>query len=198
MLQIKNTLVSLDLVERFFCCDLGKCKGQCCLEGDAGAPVSEEEDKKIQSLLPEIWNDLLPAARREIEENGTSYLDPEGERVTQLVEGGTCVFATITPDGQWICAIEQAYRQGRVDFYKPISCHLYPVRLKEFPSFTAVNYHRWKICGAAEVLGRAKGIRAYKFLEAPLRRKFGDEWYEELELTCQEYLKQYPDGLTPD
>ncbi|MDE6463636.1 MAG: DUF3109 family protein [Muribaculaceae bacterium] len=191
MLQIQDTLVSLDLIERFFCCDLGSCKGQCCLEGDAGAPVTEEEDERIKAILPEIWDDLLPAARREIEDGGTSYRDVEGELVTQLVENRNCVFATLADDGTWICALEKACREGRTDFLKPVSCHLYPVRLKKYPTFTAVNYDRWKICAAAEVLGRAKGIRAYKFLEGPLRRRFGDEWYDELDTTATEYIKQY-------
>ncbi len=192
MLQIQNTLVSLDLVERFFCCDLAACKGQCCLEGDAGAPVTPQEDARIKELLPLIDDLLLPAAKRQIAECGTSYRDPEGELVTQLVENRNCVFATLDDDGTWICALEKACRQGRTDFLKPVSCHLYPVRIKEFPTFTAVNYDRWKICHGAEVMGRARGIRAYRFLEGPLRRRFGDEWYDELALTCEEYLRQYP------
>ncbi len=191
MLQIKDTLVSLDLVERFFCCDLSRCKGACCLEGDEGAPVTEDEDNEIKSVLDEIWDDLLPAARCQILESGTSYHDVEGELVTQLVENRNCVFATLADDGTWICAFEKAYREKRIGFLKPVSCHLYPVRVKRYPSFTAVNYDRWKICAAAETLGRAKGLRAYKFLEEPLRRRFGDEWYDELELTCKEYIKQY-------
>lgn len=191
MIQIQDTLVSLDLVERFFCCDLDDCKGACCLDGDAGAPLEPGEADTLRRILPEIWDDLLPAARREIEANGVSYTDVEGDEVTSLVEGGNCVFSTLDGNGGWICAIERAFRQGRIDYYKPISCHLYPVRLKRFDTFTAVNYHRWKICKGAEVLGRAKGIRAYQFLEGPLRRRFGDEWYEELKLTCEEYLRQY-------
>lgn len=194
MLQIQDTLVSLDLAERFFCCDLDACKGACCLEGDAGAPLDPGEADELRRILPEIWDDLLPAARREIEETGVSYTDEEGDEVTSLVEGGNCVFSTIDENGGWICAIERAYRQGRISYYKPISCHLYPVRIKKYPHVTAVNFHRWKICNAAEVLGRAKGIRAFEFLEGPLRRRFGDEWYDELALTCREYLKQYGDS----
>lgn len=192
MLQIKDTLVSLDLAERFFLCDLESCKGQCCLEGDAGAPLAPGEADKIRKILPEIWEDLLPAARREIEENGVSYTDPEGEEVTMLIEGALCAFATIAPDGSWRCAIENACREGRIDFLKPVSCHLYPVRLKQYDGFLAVNFDKWSICKAAEVLGRAKGVRAYQFLEGPLRRRFGDEWYDELALTCREYLRQNP------
>lgn len=192
MIEIQNTLVSLDLVERFFLCDLDACKGQCCLDGDAGAPLAPGEADKIREILPVIWDDLLPAGRKAIEEGGVSYIDIEGDEVTQLIEGGLCAFATTAQDGSWRCAIENACREGRCSFLKPVSCHLYPVRLKEYEGFTAVNFHRWKICKAAEILGRAKGVRAYKFLEGPLRRRFGDAWYDELDLTCTEYLKQYP------
>ena len=159
MLQIQDTLVSLDLVERFFFCDLDSCHGECCIEGDAGAPISDEE----------------------------------GDRVTQIVGGKNCVFTCYGENGMCYCAIEKAYREGRIDFYKPISCHLYPVRLKQYPTFTAVNYHRWKICKCAEVLGRQKGVRAYQFLKEPLTRRFGKEWYDELCLTCEMYLKEYGD-----
>ncbi len=191
MIQIQDTLVSLDLAERFFCCDLDACKGACCLEGDSGAPLAPGEADTLREILPEIWNDLLPAAQREIEANGVSFIDVEGDEVTSLVEGGNCVFSTLGEKGGWICAIERAYREGRIGFYKPVSCHLYPVRLKQYDTFTAVNFHRWKICKAAEVLGRAKGIRAYRFLEGPLRRRFGDAWYEELVVTLDEYIRQY-------
>ena len=141
MLQIQDTLVSLDLAERFFCCDLDACKGACCLEGDAGAPLNPGEADELRRILPEIWDDLLPAARREIEENGVSYTDIEGDEVTSLVEGGNCVFSTLDENGGWICAIERAFRQGRISFYKPVSCHLYPVRIKNYPHVTAVNFH---------------------------------------------------------
>lgn len=191
MLQIQDTLVSLDLAERFFCCNLDACHGQCCLDGDAGAPLEPGEADTIREILPEIWDDLLPAAQREIEANGVSYIDCEGDEVTALVEGGLCAFATTAPDGSWRCAIENACREGRIGFLKPVSCHLYPVRVKKYDSFTAVNLHRWRICKSAEVLGRAKGLRAYRFLEGPLRRRFGDPWYDELKLTCDEYLRQY-------
>lgn len=191
MLQIQDTLVSLDLAERFFCCNLDACHGQCCLDGDAGAPLEPGEADTIRGILPEIWDDLLPAAQREIEANGVSYIDCEGDEVTALVEGGLCAFATTAPDGSWRCAIENACREGRIGFLKPVSCHLYPVRVKKYDSFTAVNLHRWRICKSAEVLGRAKGMRAYRFLEGPLRRRFGDAWYDELKLTCDEYLRQY-------
>lgn len=191
MIEIQNTLVSLDLIERYFLCDLDACKGQCCLDGDAGAPLAPGEADRIRELLPVIWDDLLPAGRRAIEEGGVSYTDVEGDEVTTLIDGGLCAFATTAPDGSWRCAIENACREGRCDFLKPVSCHLYPVRIKEYDSFTAVNLHRWKICRCAEVLGRAKGVRAYRFLEGPLRRRFGDAWYDELAFTAEEYLRQF-------
>ena len=191
MLEIKDTLVSLDLAERFFCCDLEKCLGQCCIEGDAGAPITPDEQSRIEKLLPEIWDDLLPAARREIEENGVAYIDEEGDLVTSIIEGKNCVFTTYGAGGMCLCAIEKAYREGRVDFKKPASCSLYPVRLTRYPSFTAVNYHRWKICRCAEVLGRAEKIRLYQFLKGPLTDYFGKEWYDELALACEAYLEQY-------
>ena len=198
MLEIQNTLVSLDLIERFFCCDLDKCLGECCIEGDAGAPITEDERQQIEAILPEIFDELSPAAQREIRENGVAYIDQEGDLVTSIVDGRNCVFTCFEPGGMCHCAIERAYRQGRINFYKPIYCHLYPVRLKEYADFTAVNLHRWKICRCAEVLGRKLGLRAYQFLKEPLIRRFGQAWYDELALTAEEYLRQYPDGLLPD
>lgn len=193
MLQIGNTLVSLDLIEKFFCCDLDKCHGECCIEGDAGAPVSNEELDKIKEILPEIWDDLLPQAKEVINRQGVGYVDEDGDLVTSIVDGKNCVFTCYGENGMCFCAIEKAFREGRIDFYKPISCHLYPVRLTEYPTFTSVNYHRWKICKAAEVLGRSSNIRLYQFLEQPLVRKFGKEWYDELCIACEAYLEQYGD-----
>lgn len=191
MLQIKDTIVSLDIAERFFTCDIASCLGECCIEGDAGAPITEDEYKKIKEILPLIWDDLMPRAKEEIEANGVAYVDEEGDLVTQIIDGKNCVFSCYGNNGMCLCAIEKAYREGRVDFMKPISCHLYPLRLKEYPSFTAVSYHRWKICKAAEVLGRKRGVRLYEFLKEPLVRRFGKEWYDELVTACELYLKEY-------
>lgn len=192
MLQIGNTLVSLDLVEKYFCCDLDKCKGACCIEGDAGAPLLEEEDKKLKSMMEDIGSHLSEKARRVIEEEGPSYIDREGDLVTQLIEGSACVYTCFEKDGLCLCALEKARRANPGSrIFKPISCSLYPVRVKEYDSFTAVNFHKWKICRPAESLGREKGIRAFEFLKEPLTRRFGKEWYDELELTAREYLKQY-------
>lgn len=187
-----NTLVTLDVVERFFSCDLDSCLGQCCIDGDAGAPLTSTEEEKIKEILPLIWDDLLPRAKQEIEQNGISYLDPDGELVTQILDNSNCVFSCYAPGGMCICAIEKAYREGKIDFMKPISCALYPLRLKTLSNGSvAVNYHRWKICKSAEVMGRSKGIRVYQFLKEPLIRRFGQEWYNELVANCELYIKQY-------
>lgn len=190
MFQIQNTLVSLDLAERFFCCDLDSCLGECCIEGDAGAPITEDEYKLLKEILPEIWDDLLPQAQAEINEHGVGYVDEEGDLVTSIVDGRNCVFTTYGANGMCHCAIEKAYREGRINFYKPISCHLYPLRLTDYPQFTAVNYHRWKICRCAEILGRKNDVRLYQFLKEPLIRRFGKEWYDELVLCCETYLAE--------
>ncbi len=191
MLEIQNTLVTLDIVERFFCCDLAHCLGQCCIEGDAGAPVTPAEVELLKEVLPEVWDDLAPEARRVIEEQGVSYVDEEGDLVTSIVNGRDCVFTCYAPGGMCLCAIEKAYREGSVKWRKPISCALYPVRVTDYDGFTAVNLHRWKICKCAEVLGRREGLRAYQFLREPLIERFGRDWYDELATTCEEYLRQF-------
>lgn len=191
MLQIQDTLVSLDLIERFFHCDLSVCRGECCIEGDAGAPITPQEYEKLQEVTPLVWDDLTPGARRVLEEQGPAYYDEEGDLVTSIVDGRDCVFTTYGEGGMCLCAIEKAYRAGKTDFCKPESCALYPVRLATVGADTvALNYHRWKICKAAEVLGRAKGVRVYEFLRGPLERRFGPDWYAELSLAAREWLKQ--------
>lgn len=191
MLQIQNALVSLDLIEKFFICDLDKCLGECCIEGDAGAPITKDEYEKLKQIVDVVWDDLLPESQRAIKESGVAYIDEEGDLVTQIIGGKNCVFTYMDKNGKCLCAIEKAYREGRTDFYKPISCHLYPLRLTEYPTFTAVNFHSWKICKAAQVLGRAKGVRVYQFLKEPLIRRFGKEWYDELCEACEAYLAEY-------
>ena len=179
------------MAERFFQCDLSKCLGECCIEGDAGAPITEEEFEKLEKVKEIVWDDLLPAARERIKEAGVGYVDEEGDLVTQIVDGRNCVFTTYAPGGMCLCAIEKAYREGRCDWRKPLSCYLYPLRLTTYPTFTAVNYHRWKICKCAEILGRANGTRRYQFMKEPLIERFGQEWYDELCEACEAYLEEY-------
>lgn len=192
MLEIGNTLVSLDLAERFFCCDINACLGQCCIEGDAGAPITEAERDSIDSLLPVVEPLLLPSAKERIAEAGTSYVDEEGDLVTQIVDGRNCVFTCYAPGGICQCALECKHSEGLTGgFRKPASCALYPVRLTEYESFTAVNYHRWDICRPAEKNGKRLGIRLYQFLRGPLTKHFGEEWYAELCKACEAYLAEY-------
>lgn len=186
MLQIDNTVISFDVLEKYFFCDLSKCLGECCIEGDAGAPLEEDEKYILEDILPIIWSDLSPAAQEKIKEQGVSYIDEEGDLVTSIVNGKDCVFTYYETGGLCKCAIEKAFREGKISFYKPISCHLYPIRVKDFGNFSAVNFHKWKICKAAAVLGRKNGVKVYQFLKEPLIRKFGKEWYEQLEIAVNE------------
>lgn len=190
MLQIQNTLISLDFIEDYFLCDLKECLGECCIEGDAGAPITNNEFEILKTILPIVWDDLTPAAQQIINEQGVAYIDEDGDLVTSIVNGRDCVFTTYDKNGMCLCALEKAYREGKSDFYKPISCHLYPARLTEYSEFTAINYHRWKICKCAEILGKKENVRVYQFLKEPLIRRFGKEWYDELCFVANEYITQ--------
>ena len=190
MLQIQDTLVSFDVVEKEFICDLEACRGACCIEGDAGAPIDEEERRKLKEVLPVVWNDLTPAAHRVIEEQGVAYIDEEGDLVTSIVNGKDCVFTCYDEKGYCYCAIEKAFRAGKTDLYKPISCHLYPIRIGDYGPYKAVNYHRWNVCKAAVLLGQKENLPVYKFLKEPLVRKFGEEWYKELEIAAEELQRR--------
>jgi len=180
MLQIEDTIVSLDLIEQCFICDLSACKGRCCIEGESGAPVEPEEIAELERVLPLVWDDLSPAARRIIEDQGVVYLDEDGEFVTSIVDGEDCVFTCYDENGYCKCAIEKAFHEGKTSFYKPISCHLYPVRIADYKNFRAVNYHRWSVCECARQLGENQGVPLYQFLKEPLIRKFGEDWYKHL------------------
>ncbi|MGL4328937.1 MAG: DUF3109 family protein [Tannerellaceae bacterium] len=188
MVQIDDTIISLDVFDAKFICDLDKCKGECCVEGESGAPLEDDEVAKLEAVLPIVWDDLSEEAKAVINAQGVAYEDVDGDMVTSIVNGKDCVFTCYDTSGMCKCAIEKAYREGKVDFYKPISCHLYPIRLEKYREFTAVNYHRWSVCKAAEILGQKEGLPVYKFLKEPLIRKFGSEWYEQLEI-CADELK---------
>lgn len=187
MLQIENTIVSLDVLEAQFVCNLRVCHGDCCVEGDAGAPLEQSEIHEIEQLLPLIMTDLSDAAKQIIEKHGVYYIDAEGEPVTQIVEGRECIFSYRDEQGICKCAIEKAYREGKTAFPKPVSCHLYPVRVQKYNNYQAVNYHRWHICKCAVVLGSELKVPVYRFLKEPLIRKFGEEWYTQLEIAAEEF-----------
>lgn len=180
IIQIGNVLVSPDIITEEFCCDLESCKGQCCVEGDAGAPVTLDEVMAIEDALDEVWPELSASAQAVIDKQGVAYTDVDGELVTSIVGGRDCVF-TCYDKGCCLCALERAYRQGRTGFVKPISCALYPIRMKRFKDgLVGINYHRWSVCGDAVRKGRELHLKVYQFLRSPLVRMFGQEWYDEL------------------
>lgn len=189
MVQIDDVVVSLDVFQEKFICNLDACKGQCCIEGDAGAPLEEEEVAELEKVLPVIWDQLSPQAREIIDRQGVCYTDQDGDLVTSIVNGKDCVFTCYDEKGCCYCAIEKAYRDGKVDFYKPVSCHLYPIRVGNYGPYKAVNYHRWDVCKAAVILGQKENVPVYKFLKEPLIRKFGEAWYNEMESVAEELRK---------
>lgn len=189
MLQIGDTLISLDVIEKFFCCDLDKCHGQCCVEGDAGAPLSQKEADVLAKYCDEVSELISSDAKEEISRQGVAYTDSEGDLVTSIVHNKDCVF-TCYSGNVCLCALEKASREGKIPNIKPISCSLYPIRLKEFPTFTAVNLHIWDVCKDAFIKGKNENIRVYQFLKEPLIKRFGKEWYDELQLTAEIYLQE--------
>ena len=192
MLQIENTIISPDLISERFVCDLASCKGACCIEGDNGAPLEENEIEIIEQLLPVVWDDLTEVSRGVIRKKGFFYIDEDNEPVTSIVNGRECVFTYTDENGICKCAIEKAFREGKTDFYKPVSCHLYPVRLQKNREFTAVNVHKWSVCECARIQGKNLGVPVYKFLKEPLIRKFGVEWYSQVEIAAVELAKANP------
>lgn len=190
MIQIEDTIISMDLFDKDFCCDLSVCRGECCIEGDSGAPLEKSEVAILESLVPVVWEDLSEASRAVIEQQGVSYVDQDGDSVTSIVNGRECVFTYTDTDGCCKCAIEKAFREGKTDFYKPISCHLYPVRLEKLSNGTVgVNIHRWKVCQCAFDLGKKLKLPVYRFLKEPLIRRFGEEWYEQVCVAAEEIAK---------
>lgn len=189
MIQIERTIISEDIIENEFVCSLNACKGACCIEGDAGAPVEEAELKILNNIYEKVVPYLTEEGRESIEKQGTYIKGEDGDWETPLINGGECAYVIRNEKGWALCAIEQAYNDGKIDWKKPISCHLYPIRLQEYSSFTAVNYNRWHICDDACTLGKELQVPIYKFVKEALIRKFGNAWYEELELVV-EHLKE--------
>jgi len=188
MLRIGNTIFSLDILEKKFSCNLPVCMGNCCREGDAGAPLSGDE----AIILKKIWNNVRPYLRSEgidtIKKSGTSVRDIDGELVTPLIDGRECAY-TITDGDIYLCGIEKAWAEEKVDFKKPLSCHLFPARVKKFTGITAVNYNVQPVCTAARAEGEERGTYVYEFLKEPLVRAFGKGVYDELCLAAQELRK---------
>ena len=188
MIAIENVLISDDVVEKQFVCDLERCKGGCCVDGDCGAPLSEEETHILADIFPKIKHILPFEYVVEIEAQGTHVMDDEYGYVTPTVNGGICVYGYTDELGIVKCGIEKAWKEGLIDFQKPISCHLYPIRITESPGFEAVNYEpRKKLCRPACKLGNKLGVPVYQFLKAPLIRKYGEEFYLTLDTIAQKY-----------
>lgn len=190
MFLIQDTLVSLDVIEKDFCCDLKACCGNCCIEGDAGAPINDDELNEIEKILPIVLPRMSRKARKVVEQQGLSYIDPSGERVLSIVDNRECVFMQRDENRCCYCLLEQAYEQGLTQWRKPVSCALYPIRLTKVGERVGVEYNRWDICYPARLLGKKEHIAVYQFLKEPLIRRFGQEWYDELVLTANEWKKQ--------
>ncbi len=181
VIQIDDTLISQDLLDQKFVCDLSACKGACCVEGEGGAPLEEAELSILDDDFQHIKAFLRPKAVEHIEKVGKYELDSDGDYVTPLMPTKECAYVVYDQDKTLKCGIEQAHKAGVTDFLKPISCHLYPVRLKQYEKFMAVNFHEWKICKAAFVCGEKLAVPVYQFLKSALVRKFGSEWFEALD-----------------
>ena len=179
MIQIEDKIISLDIFETYFFCDLSACKGSCCVEGDSGAPLLYEEKKILEEIYEKVKPYMSKEGKVEVEKNGVSTIDKDGDLTTTLVKNKECSFV-IFENGIAKCSIEKAYNNGSIEFKKPISCHLFPIRIAEYPDFEAVNYEKIKICKPACDCGSKLKIPLFVFLKEPLIRKYGESWYEEL------------------
>ena len=196
ILEIGGILISSEIITECFCCDYEKCKGICCVEGSDGAPVTLDEIASIEDALDNVWPMLSASAQSVIDKQGVAYADRDGDMVTSIVRGKDCVFTCYDGDN-CLCALEKAYRDGKTQFCKPISCALYPIREKQFSGgLIGLNYHRWAVCKDAVEKGKALGLPIYQFLKEPLIRRFGEAWYQEL---CEiaEQLTANTHHLTP-
>jgi len=195
MLWIENTLISEDILEEHFVCDLQQCKGACCVEGDAGAPIEAEEVHLLEKEAKNIAPFLREEGRQAIAEQGSSVIDSlDGEPVTPLVAGAECAYAVFDATGKAACGIEKAWQAGATTFRKPISCHLYPVRLGKAVDMVTLNYHRWEICSPACSLGQELKVPVFRFTKDALLRKFGAAWYQQLELAAQKNENENADA----
>ncbi len=180
MYIVKGVLISEELIDNFFCCDLNSCFGACCEEGDAGAPLEQDEIPHLEKLFPIYRKYLTREGIDKITRDGVYDIDTDGELVTPLLKDESCAFVYYE-NNIAKCAIEKAYKKGEINFQKPISCHLYPIRIKKLPDYEALNYHQWHICYSACELGEKLNVTVIQFLKDALIRKYGKEWYAELE-----------------
>jgi hypothetical protein len=187
MFQLGKAIVSEEIIQKDFICNLSACKGACCVDGDAGAPLELDETKILEEIYPKVKPFLRKAGIAAIEAQGKFTTNDFGEHETPLIDGADCAYVTFDKKGTALCGIEEAYNQGAIDWKKPVSCHLYPIRVKDYTEFSAVNYHKWEICDDACVLGKELQVPVYKFVKQALIRKFGEDWYMELEKVAEKY-----------
>jgi hypothetical protein len=184
MLQIEKVILSLDIIEKKFVCDLQKCKGACCVEGDSGAPLEDSEPQILDEIYPIVKPYLTKAGNKAINKQGKHIIDNDGEIVTPLIDNAECAYS-VFENGIARCAIEKAYFDKKISFRKPISCHLYPIRITKYVKFDAVNYDKQEICDYARIIGENQGVPLYKFLKEVLVRKYGNDWYKQLEYAAE-------------
>lgn len=192
MIRIGSTLLSEDLFDEHFACDLGACKGACCVQGDSGAPLTQRELGQLEQVWDEVQPYLPAKGVQAVKEQGLAIRDDDNDLVTPLVEGKECAFTVFDENGMASCGIERAYLDGKTEWRKPLSCHLYPIRVKELVDFTALNYHRWPICEAARLCGSKQSMTVLDFCKDALIRRFGEAWYEEAQ-TVQQAWKSSSD-----
>ena len=190
LVEIGNKIVSTDVFSEQFTCDLNKCKGACCVKGNGGAPLNENEVDKIQNNIEKIKPYMSKSGIETVNREGVYYLDEEDTPATKLIDKKECCFVYFDEDEIAKCSIETAYKAGDINFNKPESCHLYPIRTKEFNEFTAINYETWDICSPACSLGKSLKVPVYQFLKEPIIRVFGSSFFEELTKVDQEFNKQ--------
>ncbi|MEZ4801263.1 MAG: DUF3109 family protein [Gelidibacter sp.] len=187
MFQLGKTIISEEIIKKDFVCNLSACKGACCVDGDAGAPLDVSETKILEDIYPKVKPFMRKEGIATIEIQGKFTTNDFGEHETPLIDGADCAYVFFDKKGTALCAIEEAYNQGAVDWKKPVSCHLYPIRVKDYTEFSAVNYHKWDICDDACTLGKELQVPVYKFVKQALIRKFGEDWYAELEKVAEKY-----------
>jgi hypothetical protein len=194
MLQIDDKIVSLDILEKNFVCNLEKCKGYCCVHGASGAPLDQGEAEILRNEFPQIKPFLSQSGIESIEKQGIPMIDSDGDEVTPLINGKECAF-TVFEKGIAKCGIEKAFLAGKTTFRKPVSCHLYPIRVKRYSGFYALNYDKWDLCDPARILGDEKKVTILEFVEQALVRKFGEEFHKELKVAAKELQIKRNDEL---
>lgn len=189
MFQLGKTIVSEEIIEKEFICNLSACKGVCCIKGDAGAPLEDKELQILKDIFPKVKPFLRKEGLKAIEKQGVYTTNDDNEYEMPLINGEDCAYVFFDKNKVAMCAIEEAYNEGEISFKKPISCHLYPIRIREYNEFSAVNYHKWGICDDACTLGKELKVPVYKFVKQALLRKYGEAWYSELEEVAKKNKK---------